>query len=210
MSKTVMISEKCIQCGSCLGLGYDFLKSSNNGNVIVKPGTILNDDIVESLKEICPVDAFEFGENVSKKRALLDLREKLRNVKGCLLPIIKDFPFDKNEYKISLPMSSGRSGYDYSSDDAAERAAMSEFKSKMYHQIDNLILKVITEYRIKYVRPYYTKDIELGSIYAKVNSEVNGIIEGIKKILAEDTPTALTLVEVYPDSDMAWKMLNKD
>ena len=204
-----MISEKCIQCGSCLGLGYDFLESSNDGNVVVKPGTMLNDDIIENLKKICPAGAFKFGENVSKKRALLDLREKLINVRGCLLPTVKDFPFNKDEYKISLPISSGRSGYDYSSDDAAERAALSEFKCKMYSQIDNLILKVITEYRIKYVRPYYTKDIEQGSVYAKVNLEVNGIIEGIKKILAKDTPKALTLIEVYPDRDMAWELLNK-
>lgn len=209
MKKTLMINEKCIQCGSCLGLEHDFLESLDDGSILVKPGTFLNDDMVEKLKEICPADAFEFGEKISKKRILLDLRQELANVKGCLAPVAKDFPFDKSEYKISLPTSSGRSGYEYSSDDAAERAALSEFKSKMYSQIDNLILKIITEYRIKYVRPYYTKEVDAGSVYAKINSEVNGIIEGIINVLEKDSPTILSKIEVFPDSDMTWKMLNK-
>lgn len=202
------IKNDCIQCGSCLGCGYDFLYSLDDGTVAVKSGTVLKKEIFNKLKEICPVDAFEFDSKVSKKTILLELKKKLEDFKGCLLPTVKDLPFNVDEYRIPIPVGSS-SRYVYSSDREAERAALSEFERKMYSQIDNLILQVITEYRIKYVKPYYTKNENEGSVYAKINAEVNEIIDGIMNILAEKTPSNFSKINVFPDNDISWKMLNR-
>lgn len=207
----LQINDQCVDCGACLELGYDFIDSSKNGKIFVKPGTFLNPDSSEfkSLQDVCPANAFVFDKTVGKKKVLLNLRDELVNTPGCVKPTKKDLHFDQTEYSVPMPNSSGRSGYEYSSDDAAERAALSEFKSKMYNQIDSLILKVITDYRIKCVRPYYTESKEEGSVYALANEKANTVINGIREILGSMSPASLSPVNIYPNNDIVWKDLKK-
>ena len=55
------VNENCIKCGSCLGCGYDFLSSANDGSIVIKDGTMLESNCNEfkTLADICPVEAFE-------------------------------------------------------------------------------------------------------------------------------------------------------
>ncbi|MCI5711758.1 MAG: hypothetical protein MR324_01265 [Lachnospiraceae bacterium] len=215
MESNLKINEKCNQCGGCLGCGFDFLNSDEKGNIVVKSGTIIREDSNEfkTLQEICPVGAFQIENNVDKESLYKSLLCQLKNFKGLKIPTEQDLNFNKDEYKISIPLASGEVKYEYSSDSAAERAALREFERIMYSQIDNIILKIITEYRIKYVKPYYTKDINEGSVYAKHNQKLIKILEGIKQIAGDQLPNDFLAVDIYPDKnstiDTIWKMLNK-
>lgn len=82
----------------------------------------------------------------------------------------------------------------------------------MYSQIDTLILKVITEYRIKYIKPYYTKDDN--SVYRACNKKAEMILTSIAHILDQeglgaDIPSSFCVVDCFPTEDIIWKMLNK-
>ena len=210
-NKNLKISEKCVQCGSCLGFGYSFLCSDNNGVPIVKKGTILSEESIEykNLKEICPVDAFELVENVDKAEVLNSLVQELRNFQGVKIPSKEDIKFNKDEYSITIPVATGEYKYEYSSFEAAEKAGYREFERIMYSQIDTIILKIITEYRIKKIKPYYSDKIEDGSVYAITNKKLSTVLDGIKDILDGQVPANYASVNIYPNDDTTWTMLNK-
>ncbi|MBQ9765838.1 MAG: hypothetical protein IJW18_06550 [Lachnospiraceae bacterium] len=210
------VTERCVQCGSCLGCGYDFLSSASNGEIIVRIGTFLSEQSLEykTLKEVCPVDAFEINNIVTsadKKQMIETMIAELKDYKGLEKPTVKDIPFNKDEYHVSIPVASGEYRYDYSSDSAAERAALREFERAMYSQIDSIILKIITEYRVKRIKPYYTVELEEGSVYAKSNQKVSEILAAIKNVMDCELPADFTNVNIYPSNEETgvWKMLNR-
>lgn len=79
----------------------------------------------------------------------------------------------------------------------------------MYSHIDTLILKVISEYRARMVKPYYSSEEIDGSVYALNNKKVSAILDGIKNILGNKLPDDFAAINVMPDGDVTWKMLNK-
>lgn len=210
-NSNLMVNTNCIQCGNCLGCGFDFIKCATDGSITVKPGTVLMESSTEykTLIEICPVGAFELEKGQNQADILNGMIEQLRNHIGINVPTIKDICFNKEEYAISLPSSSGEYQYEYNSDSAAESAALREFERAMYDRIDSIILRVITDYRVKKISPYYTTTIEEGSVYAICNQEVGEILTGIKSILGDKLPADFSIVEIFPNNDTTWKMLNK-
>lgn len=210
------ITEKCIKCGSCLGCGFEFLTSANDGSIVIKEGTTLNEDSAEfkSLKDICPMDAFEIIETKPlTKQDIVTESEKLKNY-VVRYPDRNTFKFDKSEYDISIPVASGERKYEYSSDTAADRAAEREFNNKMYSQIDTIILKIITEYRVKYLKQFYSKTSEDNSFFLKCNNEVSELLCKIVSIiknndLSNDLPNDFTKINIFPENDIYWKMLSK-
>ena len=210
-TSNLKINGSCIQCGSCLGCGYPFLQSAEDGTIMILAGTILeeNGKEITALKEICPVNAFEITSSESKDKVLKDLIEDLKKYNGIKQPTESDFKFDKDSYSISIPSASGEYRYEYSSSNAAERAALREFERVMYSRIDTIILKVISEYRVKMVKPYYSSEEIDGSVYAINNKKVSEILSGIKNILGNKLPDDFACINVMPDKDDIWKMLNK-
>lgn len=210
-TSNLIINGNCIQCGSCLGCGYSFLKSAEDGSIVVLAGTILEDNGKEivALNEICPVSAFELKSSAGKDKVLEHLIEELLKYNGIKKPTESDFKFDKNSYSIPIPYASGENSYEYSSSSAAERAALREFERKMYSQIDNIILKIISEYRVNFVKPYYSSEEIDGSVYAINNKKVSEILSGIKSILGNKLPDDFASINVMPNRDDTWKMLNK-
>lgn len=207
------INENCIQCGSCLGCGFDFLNSADDGTINVCPGTILKaeGEEIRVLKEVCPVDAFELSKTEDEESVLDNLLRQLKTHQGIPKPIKEQFKFNKDDYNIPIPFASGENRYEYSSSNAAERAALSEFERAMYSQINTIILRVITEYRIKMVKPFYSGLEEEGSVYAASNKKVSEILRGIKNIMGDKLPGDFAEVCIIPDRDTLdiWKMLNK-
>ncbi len=206
------INTNCIKCGSCLECGYSFLSAANDGSIIVEKGTFLKENGKEMgrLRDICPVDAFELDSSERKEEVLDKLIKELKNQKGIEKPTEEDLKFDKDSY--SIPISTSRHNelkYIYSSYRKAEKAALEDFERTMYSQIDTIILKVITEYRVKIVKPYYTADEDEGSVYAKNNKKVSEILKGIKNILGDKLPDDFSVIDVMPDREFIWKMLNK-
>ena len=210
-TSNLKINGNCIQCGSCLGCGYSFLQSADDGTIVVLAGTVLKENGKEftALKEICPVDAFEISSSESKDKVLNNLIEELKKYNGIKKPTESDLKFDKDSYSISIPSASGEHRYDYSSSNAAERAALKEFERVMYSRIDTIILKVISEYRVKMVKPYYSSEEIDGSVYAINNKKVSEILSGIKNILGDKLPDDFATIDVMPNRDDVWKMLNK-
>lgn len=210
MKMKLKINEKCIQCGSCLGCGYDFLSSNNEGAIIIDKGFLIEKDntIFKNLNAICPVGAFELSESASKTQMLSDLISELKKLSKIEKPTQQNIKFDKNEYYVSTPYIAS-SRYEYSSYSAADRAAEREFERMMFSQIKVIILRIITEYRTKYIKPYYSKTVEEGSVYAKNNEKVSEILKGIKNLLGENLPQNFDQVNIFPDDDFTWKMLNK-
>lgn len=206
------IGESCIKCGSCLGCGVDFLNSANDGSITVKKGTILNKDSDEFkiLKDVCPVDAFEINSSISNKKQLINsLIQELSDFKGIPMPTQKELAFNKEEYYISLPSASGEYRYEYSSDSAAEKAALYEFERAMYSRMDSIILKIITEYRVRHVKPYYTTDINEGSVYAKNNKIVGEMLQAIVDLSDGKLNASFADINIFPNNELDWKLLNK-
>ena len=48
-NSNLIINGNCIQCGSCLGCGYSFLETVDDGSVVVKIGTVLEENDIISL-----------------------------------------------------------------------------------------------------------------------------------------------------------------
>lgn len=213
-NSNLKINEQCIKCGSCLGCGYGFLSSAEDGSIIVRNGTILKESGVEfdNLMLVCPVGAFEIDSSISvndTKQIIKDLIDKLKTHAEIPTPTLKELAFKKEEYHISLPFAAGEGRYEYSNDSAANRAARSEFERAMYSQMDSIILKIITEYRVKHVKPYYTADLNEGSVYAKNNQKISEILQSIVNLSDGKLDSSFSEITVIPDSEFDWKMLNR-
>lgn len=205
------MKDGCAGCGLCYFQYPDYFKESNSGSASVNEGKLLDDNLqAKKIAAVCPnkiIEVVQAGAN--KKQEAIKIIEQLKKFSGCPVPTESMLRFDKNEYHIDIPYSRGGE-YDYSSIRAAERAARDEFVSKMYSQIDNIILNIITQYRVKYVKPYYTKNINEGSVYAKTNSEVSILLKSLRNVIDDKLPSDFDTVEVFPDErSLDWKMLNK-
>lgn len=210
------IKESCNCCGICCIQYPDYFCENDEGKAMAKNEVVLlESEEVAGIEKLCPVHAITLlKEDRSPKQILLNMLEEL---KECMVkyPTKEDIPFEKEDYSIPIPAASGEYNYDYSSDNSANRAAMNEFDRRMYSQIDVIILKIITEYRTKYIKPYYSKSEEDKSVYLECNKKIEGLLEKIAYLLgqeniADDLPADFLIVNVFPDEDdITWKMLNK-
>ena len=203
------IKDCCIKCGSCLGCRYDFLTSNEDGSVSVRTGTELSESSPEykELKEICPVGAFELTEAAGTQNTIKNLLKELQTSSLLSVPSAKDLKFDP-QY-IPLPSASGEHRYNYSSENAANRAALSEFERAMYSRIDVILLNLITEYRVNKIKPYYTDSIENGSIYAANNKKISDLLSDINRLSGNKFPVGFENINIFPSNELDWKMLNK-
>lgn len=206
------ISDKCVQCGSCLASGCDFLTSDCNGDIEVALGTILYEDSEEfmNLRNVCPVNAFVLDKTLDDKKIICALLQKLKNIKGC--PHIKreEVPFEITADNIGIPLSRGASAYIYSSEGSALNAAEDEFYRNMFEGKDKFILKVITQYRSRFIGPYYAKELINGSIFAFFNGEVEKILHALRGVIGNEyLSDDFETFSIYPDNSTEWKMLVK-
>lgn len=211
----IKVNEKCNCCGICSMQYPDYFFETDEGKAQANGEAVkVDDSIVAEIEGLCPVHAIMMEkENKSTKQLLA---EKLDKLKECRIayPTKEDIPFKKEEYSIPIPYAPGAYRYEYSNESSANRAARSEFNNKMYSQIDVLILKVITEYRVKYIKPYYSKNAEDNSVYYVCNKKTEKTLANIARILEQDglgsdIPSDFCTVDCYPEKDITWKMLNK-
>lgn len=205
------ISDACVGCGMCFSSRPDLFKENQLGTAMVIDGAKAKDELeANSIIKICPEHAINI-EKISgnDKQLAVSILEKIKNFSGCTLPTMKDIPFVKEEYSIDIPVASGEYRYEYSSDTTAEKAGLREFDSKMFSQIDNYILKIVTQYRVKHIKPYYSKEITEGSVYAKTNQQLAELLKSLKDFFGSSLLSDFDSVEVFPEKDTYWKMLNK-
>lgn len=214
----IIISDKCIQCGSCIGFSSKWIEETPDGTFIGKNGAYVDtsDPEVGKLISVCPVGAISVDISIkpeSGKSAVEAIIGPLEAIQGLPKPTRNELKFNVDEYSIEFPYPSGERRYNYSSERAAENAAENEFNRIAYSQIDRCILKIISEYRVKKITPYFSKDIKMGSVYASNNQKIVKLLNEAKDFLTSQGITALPSdfcsFDVFPDKDTLWKMLNK-
>lgn len=211
MAVKFTIKNGCVGCGMCYAQYANYFQENDDGSAAVNAGKILeNKTEAEKIASVCPnrvISVESAGEN--KKQAAMQAIQKLKNFQGCPIPSKSSISFKKEEYHVRVPYSPNEGRYNYSSDRAAESAAMSAFKDGMYNKIDTFILEIISEYRVRYLKPYYTKSLDDGSVYAKTNAEVSKLLKEIENIIGNGLSNDFVTVNVFPNEDITWKMLNK-
>ena len=219
MSNTnIVISDKCIQCGSCIGFSSKWIEETSDGVFAGKNGVFVeaDDPDVAKLISVCPVGAISIDASIKRetaKNTVEAIITQLESMNGLPEPTRNDMKFNVDEYSIGFPYPSGERRYNYSSERAAENAAENEFNRIAYSQIDRCILKIISEYRVKKVTPYFSGKMESGSVYAAYNARNIKLLSEAKDLLAGEgivtLPSDFCSFDVFPDKDTLWKMLNK-
>lgn len=213
MSSNLIIDNKCIKCGTCLSLKCNFLSERSDGSIAVKDCTFVkeDDDEFKKLCEICPVGAFRIDSSVkvlSKSEQLQEIVKKLKSWTYLKKPTKEDLKFNEKNYTINMPYVGG-SGYIYSSESAAERAALNQFNNAMYSKIDVFILQVVSQYRADKLSPYYTYGEDSASVYYKHNNKIMAWLKRAKDLIGNELTGNLVYFNIYPGSDTYYKMLNK-
>lgn len=212
MAVKFTIKNGCVGCGMCYAQYANYFQENDDGSAAVNAGKILeNKTEAEKIASVCPnrvISIESAGEN--KKQAAMQAIQKLKNFQGCPIPSKGDFSFDIEEYTIDTPWyTAGSNKYEYNNSRSANNAALEEFNSQMYCHVDQYIMKIITEYKVKHLKPYYTKNIDEGSIYAKTNKKVSELLREVKSIVEGNLSSDYDQVSVFPQEDIVWKNLNR-
>lgn len=214
----IVISDKCIRCGSCIGFHSKWIEETPDGTFIGKNGAYVDttDPETEKLISVCPVGAISVDTSIKRESAKSTLEEiigQLETVQELPKPTRNDLKFNVDEYSIEFSYPSGERRYNYSSERAAENAAENEFNRIAYSQIDRCILAIISEYRVKKVTPYFSREMNMGSVYAANNMKIVKLLIQAKDLLTSQgittLPSDFCSFDVFPDKDMLWKMLNR-
>lgn len=214
--KKIQVSDQCMGCGICFATS-DLVKETSEGKATpnVKVGIHSNNlHIAEELINNCPVNAISIIEdgmtNKIGQEGLKELKEKaiklLREYPDISLPPESEYKFNRDEYSISTPYPEGQYKHEYSSSYKAEEAAKQEFNRIMYSKINIYIQNIVMEYKVKYMRKYYTCNNEEGSHYTAYNEKVKEVlnkIEGEINALTERKdllPNNFSDFDVFPDN----------
>ena len=205
----ITINETCIQCGSCLGLGMEYLAERNDGSVYVKEGyDIVNSKETQELIDVCPVGAISYiDETRDPHDELLIIIEKLEKVEMLQELAERDNKFSAKDYYISYGYPSGEHNYKYNSDSAATRAGLEEFDRVMYSQINGILTNVLSQFLAQKCQPYVTLSAEEGSVYAKKEQEIRDLLqigERLCKQMGRQLPSWFTDINISHNHDIYW------
>ena len=206
--KQIMINETCNGCGMCIVKCPGYFEENADGDAQVISG-ILADETDAVLKEVlsqCPVHAISLGENVDVKQSMQKELDKLQALANGLVVKRDDVAFPESYCVVTNFPYIGSSRYEYRSASSAESAGLSAFTSRAYSQIDSKILDCITSYRVNIIKPYYSTDER--SAYTIFNKKIADILTAITNLIGKDKFSSdFCKVDIYPDRDTVWKML---
>ncbi|MGH4137654.1 ferredoxin [Clostridium sp.] len=212
--KKILVSNKCVACGSCT-LMTNLLEEDSEGKVNpVASGKITDEKSKEFLEVIksCPVSAISIkDENLVEstgKQGLTELKSLIRqnffNYK-IPRPLTNDYRCDINRSSITYNSPSGNCRYDYKSDSKAESAGLSEFDRAMYSQRKALTQEVLVEYRTNQLRKYAYYERKKGNYYFDINQSLSKLISQLVDEIMERTenkakiPEKFDEIEIGPD-----------
>lgn len=182
--------DQCSGCGLCFGCGY--VQENSDGNAEVILGKVIREKDLKKIESViadCPEQALYIeevkGSHKKGRDALKEIVEEFRiSCKGFSIQEVKDsdLPFDTEKYKVDLP------GWDidhpvrkeYKSEREARNAAEREFRRVCYQEsaYEPMLRKLLVEYKVNELRPYYTSSDTNDSAYYPYNQQ-------IRKLLAE-------------------------
>ncbi len=199
MSKMFKINANCIGCGMCYAQYPNFFAERNDGTAKTIEGKLIDENVnTQNIVSVCPNGVIEIiSVTDDKKQLAMAAVHKLEAFKGCPIPTKKEIHFESSEYYVERPHRGPRE-YEaiFSSSGAADRGALDDFIETMYSKVDNILLKIMTQYRTKYLRKYFTKNKNDGSVYAEINEKISEILMEIKNIVGSKLPDDYAKVEV--------------
>lgn len=207
--KQIIINEKCNGCGMCIVKCPKYFEENDDGNAQVIKGVLAGNDVVlDTVISECPVKAISLGDSVDRKQSIQEELDKLKALANGLTVNRDDIDFtDGYSYITNFPYI-GSSRYEYRSSSSAESAGLDAFTSRAYSQIDSKILDCITTYRVNVIKPYYSTDER--SVYTQFNKKISDILTAVANLVDKDKlPSDFCNLDVYPDRDTVWKMLEK-
>ncbi len=190
--KQLQVSDKCNGCGLCI-VNCDYLQENEEGYAIPAVGKSIktNDfEVIEKIISECPENAITIIDNSNTnkkgKEGLNDLVEVLKkkadnfSVKRVSK---KEVLFACDNYKLDFPYSTleNSSRNNYKSKSAAVSGARSEF-SRLYYSESAyrpVLKKLFVEYKVKYLKPYYTLEDTEESAYYSYNNDIRNMLSNI-------------------------------
>lgn len=223
--KKLIVSENCVSCGMCV-FATDLLKEDTSGKAVPVELGIVSEDKIAKIQEVidsCPVKAISMvNTGIVKslgKQGLNELKkiieDKLGNYK-VEFPDSKYYEFNKSEFSTPTAHASGEYGYEYKSDEKAERAGLREFDRIMYSQRKAIIQQLLVEYKNKKLHKYSYYEKEKGNFYHDVNQNIEKML---KEFLAEAQvlsgnklilPKEFDTFEVIPQMGISGDKVNKE
>ncbi|MBQ8195485.1 MAG: ferredoxin [Oscillospiraceae bacterium] len=217
--KKLAVSTACISCGLCT-VTNEYLQEDSTGQAIPVPGKLISDNELATVKQLidnCPVSAISFVEvqkPMSAKDFIAAATKKISAIATLPTPKQSDFPYNSSEFSVPYYGAAGQYRYEYSSESSANSAAEREFNEKAYSQLKPFALKLVMQYKSKYLAPYYVSGPT--SIYEKKNAEIKSLLAEIageyESIFGQKLPASFVTFEVFPDTERnsMLDMLRKD
>ena len=156
----------------------------------------------------------ESAHNISRKDFISKAEKCLLAISGLKRPELSDFPYNSSEFSIPCYGAVGQWSYDYSSYSSADNAAEREFNSKAYSQLKPFALKLVMQYKSKYLALYYADG--KNRIYEKKNAEIKKVLKEIageyECLFGKKLDKSFTDFDVLPDTyrDSMFDMLKRD
>lgn len=217
--KKIVVSSECIACGLCTATDK-YLQEDNVGQAVPIPGKLINDSELNEVNDLisnCPAKALSLVEvknAKSKKDFIAAAIKKLSEIDEMEKPKQSDFPYNSSELSVPYYGATGQYSYNYSSNSSANSAAEREFNSRAYSQMKPFALKLVMQYKSKYLAPYYVAGAT--SVYEKKNTEIEKILAEIsgelESMFGEELSPDFVEFDVLPDTsrDSMLDMLRKD
>lgn len=185
--KQIKVNGNCSGCGLCT-VNCSYLQENADGNAEFIAGKSISDNDLEAVKKViseCPQDALKLVDtsstNKKGKEGVQEIIAKLKKeCESFNVPRIteRDIPFRAKDYPIPIPHTNKGYRSDYGSYGSARSAAKEEIdrlccSTSAYRP---MLKKVFVEYKVKYLKPYYTTTDTEESAYFKYNCQIRELL----------------------------------
>lgn len=182
--KKFAVSKACNACGECM-IRTDLLIEDESGFAVpVADKYIRDSDLLKAEKTaaLCPMKALSIVESTTTVDldALPAEMVKLLNAVKISDICRSEIEFKKEDYSIHIGYDSNEGRFEYSSRRSAESAGESNFEHIFWNHRQDYALSVLTQYKSKFLRPYYDFENITDTYYAKISRKIETILSRIK------------------------------
>lgn len=185
--KQISVNTNCSGCGLCV-VNCKYLKENSEGNAEPVEGKVIKQEDIESVKKViaeCPENALQIIETGStNKKGVAGVREIIADLKNkCSnFSVTKitnsDIRLNSKDYDIPIPISGKEYRRDYTSESSAKSAAKEELNRLCYSETAYrpMLKKVFVEYKVNFLKPYYTCTDTEDSAYYTYNQQIRKLL----------------------------------
>lgn len=206
MEYYIEISDNCKKCGLCCTKFDQYINEDEYGKAYWNGKCITcEEDVIFDFKCLCDaltIKKIEPGKNEFIKERI----DRILENSYCERITPEELSLDISENNIPYTVARGSSSYMYASPRAALKDAECELKRNTFDQINKINAKVITDFKCKLIKPYYSSDVG-ESFFNIINSWVTKELNILRNIIGEEE-FDFSVVDVFPTESIVWKMLN--